>query len=64
MRKINVKGQANTGAIRVIKNSSVTIKNVDLECIKAEGQEANMYGRRGGVIWRNPPNNTHRPAHR
>ena len=34
MRKINVKGQANTGAIRVMKNSSVRIKNVDIECLK------------------------------
>lgn len=44
MRKINVKGQANTGAIRVMKNSSVTIKNVDIECLKESGQNSNMYG--------------------
>ena len=44
MKKINVKGQANTGAIRVMKNSSVTIKNVDIKCTKKSGQNANMYG--------------------
>ena len=44
MRKINAKGQANSSVIDAKKNSSVTIKNVDLECIKAEGQNSNMYG--------------------
>lgn len=44
MRKINVKGQANTSAIRVMKNSLVTIKNVDIECLKESGQNSNMYG--------------------
>ena len=44
MRKITAKGQSTSYVVDVKKNSSVTIKNVDLECIKAEGQEANMYG--------------------
>ena len=44
MRKINAKGQSTSYVVDVKNNSSVTIKNVDLECIKAEGQEANMYG--------------------
>lgn len=44
MRKITAKGQSTSYVVDVKKNSSVTIKNVDLECIKAKGQEANMYG--------------------
>lgn len=44
MRKITAKGQSTSYVVDVKKNSSVTIKNVDLECIRAKGQEANMYG--------------------
>ena len=44
MRKITAKGQSTSYVVDVKKNSSVTIKNVDLECIKAKGQKANMYG--------------------
>lgn len=44
MRKINAKGQSTSYVVDVKNNSSVTIKNVDLECIKAEGQDSNMYG--------------------
>ena len=44
MRKINAKGQANSSVINAKKNSSVTIKNIDLECVTGQGQNANMYG--------------------
>lgn len=44
MRKINAKGQANSSVIDAKKNSSVTIKNIDLECVTGQGQNANMYG--------------------
>lgn len=44
MRKINAKGQANSSVIDAKKNSSVTIKNIDLECVTEQGQNANMYG--------------------
>lgn len=44
MRKINAKGQANSSVIDAKKNSSVTIKNIDLECVTKQGQNANMYG--------------------